>query len=99
MEVARECDRSVARLPCPPISPRVIRITLIAGRSSHDFLYLQATIPTPCTLSSNGRFPSASIGATSCFCDVTTSPRARSEEHTSELQSPMYLVCRLLLEK
>src|SRR5436189_3318237 len=25
--------------------------------------------------------------------------RARSEEHTSELQSPMYLVCRLLLEK
>src|SRR6476469_9921317 len=26
-------------------------------------------------------------------------PRCRSEEHTSELQSPMYLVCRLLLEK
>src|ERR1017187_476017 len=26
-------------------------------------------------------------------------PCYRSEEHTSELQSPMYLVCRLLLEK
>src|ERR1017187_3502272 len=26
-------------------------------------------------------------------------PSRRSEEHTSELQSPMYLVCRLLLEK
>src|SRR5437762_4964441 len=26
-------------------------------------------------------------------------PFRRSEEHTSELQSPMYLVCRLLLEK
>src|SRR5437764_7726088 len=26
-------------------------------------------------------------------------PHHRSEEHTSELQSPMYLVCRLLLEK
>src|ERR1017187_10843711 len=25
--------------------------------------------------------------------------RYRSEEHMSELQSPMYLVCRLLLEK
>src|SRR5436189_4316909 len=25
--------------------------------------------------------------------------KPRSEEHTSELQSPMYLVCRLLLEK
>src|SRR2546426_8820352 len=33
---------------------------------------------------------------------VATSPRipaARSEEHTSELQSPCNLVCRLLLEK
>src|SRR5436189_3717095 len=28
-----------------------------------------------------------------------TPSRWRSEEHTSELQSPMYLVCRLLLEK
>src|SRR5437762_10272694 len=27
------------------------------------------------------------------------SQNQRSEEHTSELQSPMYLVCRLLLEK
>src|SRR6266487_2652342 len=26
-------------------------------------------------------------------------PVARSEEHTSELQSPVHLVCRLLLEK
>src|SRR5438876_8944741 len=25
--------------------------------------------------------------------------KARSEEHTSELQSPVHLVCRLLLEK
>src|SRR6202011_3726081 len=30
---------------------------------------------------------------------VTSDMAARSEEHTSELQSPMYLVCRLLLEK
>src|SRR5438876_6677406 len=27
------------------------------------------------------------------------SERRRSEEHTSELQSPVHLVCRLLLEK
>src|SRR3712207_7039728 len=27
------------------------------------------------------------------------SPRGRSEEHTSELQSRQYFVCRLLLEK
>src|SRR5437762_9790027 len=36
----------------------------------------------------------ASASRTSDFDD----PK-RSEEHTSELQSPMYLVCRLLLEK
>src|SRR2546425_9205877 len=35
--------------------------------------------------------PSASRGASRC--------RMRSEEHTSELQSLAYLVCRLLLEK
>src|SRR5437764_10836666 len=31
--------------------------------------------------------------------DESADDRRRSEEHTSELQSPMYLVCRLLLEK
>src|ERR1017187_8041951 len=36
-----------------------------------------------------------------CRSGFTARKRAgpRSEEHTSELQSPMYLVCRLLLEK
>src|SRR5258707_10266861 len=36
------------------------------------------------------------------WCSPMRSPpkrRARSEEHTSELQSRQYLVCRLLLEK
>src|SRR5437879_5291653 len=31
--------------------------------------------------------------------EVNTALDKRSEEHTSELQSPMYLVCRLLLEE
>src|SRR2546422_4820311 len=30
---------------------------------------------------------------------LATSPAPRSEEHTSELQSRLHLVCRLLLEK
>src|SRR5438552_7053715 len=30
---------------------------------------------------------------------ITVNDEARSEEHTSELQSPDHLVCRLLLEK
>src|SRR5256885_10828354 len=36
-------------------------------------------------------------GATVNTCE--NAARARSEEHTSELQSPCNLVCRLLLEK
>src|SRR5437762_5812806 len=32
-------------------------------------------------------------------CSSAGPTPSRSEEHTSELQSPMYLVCRLLLEK
>src|SRR3712207_7935716 len=32
-------------------------------------------------------------------CHVHAGIRPRSEEHTSELQSRQYLVCRLLLEK
>src|SRR5437762_9555072 len=43
---------------------------------------------------------STDMGATfSSPADLTPSSNGRSEEHTSELQSPMYLVCRLLLEK
>src|SRR2546426_1434720 len=33
------------------------------------------------------------------FLLIYTNDNARSEEHTSELQSPCNLVCRLLLEK
>src|SRR3712207_8020820 len=34
-----------------------------------------------------------------CPCARSVTDAARSEEHTSELQSRQYLVCRLLLEK
>src|SRR3712207_7161425 len=37
--------------------------------------------------------------ATAAATDRRTTGAARSEEHTSELQSRQYLVCRLLLEK
>src|SRR5258708_21960977 len=61
----------------------------------------------------SGRTPSASIAKSepvlpkpvkisSAMSSVPASrqaPATRSEEHTSELQSPDHLVCRLLLEK
>src|SRR3712207_8928576 len=37
--------------------------------------------------------------STSGCCGYETASPPRSEEHTSELQSRQYLVCRLLLEK
>src|SRR5437763_13211385 len=44
--------------------------------------------------------PPASVSAPiGTWYRTMMSVRDRSEEHTSELQSPMYLVCRLLLEK
>src|SRR5437764_11066887 len=47
--------------------------------------------------------PSRTRSTSSTTCSPTRSGTrrrtGRSEEHTSELQSPMYLVCRLLLEK
>src|SRR5690348_17627908 len=44
--------------------------------------------------------PSGRPAAIAGFIRCTTEPSGRrSEEHTSELQSPVHLVCRLLLEK
>src|SRR5438552_13205160 len=37
--------------------------------------------------------------ASDCCCRAAEALSDRSEEHTSELQSPDHLVCRLLLEK
>src|SRR5947207_8018763 len=43
--------------------------------------------------------PSSPSSAVESQCSTGTSASARSEEHTSELQSHSDLVCRLLLEK
>src|SRR5256885_8481045 len=52
-------------------------------------------------LGNGGRAPSGVCHAPSVHVAVRwyCSPKLRSEEHTSELQSPCNLVCRLLLEK
>src|SRR5258708_31803209 len=49
----------------------------------------------------NGQNPAEHIFGAHLVTDERSglSPCSRSEEHTSELQSPDHLVCRLLLEK
>src|SRR2546426_9180301 len=42
---------------------------------------------------------SVRVAASHTSSAMSTAPCTRSEEHTSELQSPCNLVCRLLLEK
>src|SRR2546422_2599950 len=61
-----------------------------------DVIAMSAT-PIPRTL----QMSLAGLRATSEACAGSASPtsRSRSEEHTSELQSRLHLVCRLLLEK
>src|SRR5690349_24215408 len=46
-----------------------------------------------------GRRPSSQVPSLSALIGVLPDACARSEEHTSELQSRRDLVCRLLLEK
>src|SRR5258708_9163340 len=47
----------------------------------------------------NSLLPFATWPWWSMKCGTTSTDTSRSEEHTSELQSPDHLVCRLLLEK
>src|SRR4051812_49922481 len=69
----------------------------ISTLSLHDALpilmmWTRCTVPSPPEIS----IPPSLTGA---FSPSTAESRSRSEEHTSELQSHVNLVCRLLLEK
>src|SRR2546426_2346408 len=61
-------------------------------------------LPPPCKRSSDPKpFPGLTRKPLCAACEQAhepiSQPPGRSEEHTSELQSPCNLVCRLLLEK
>src|SRR2546426_8765023 len=63
--------------------------TEIYNLSLHDALPISSARPPRTSWS----------GSSAAACTGPCSSRSRSEEHTSELQSPCNLVCRLLLEK
>src|SRR3712207_8983992 len=86
--------------------------TEIYTLSLHDALPICSPPPTvPCWPSTRApRSPPAASGCGPCSSSwppdrtrrrgrACCAPPWRSEEHTSELQSRQYLVCRLLLEK
>src|SRR3712207_7091299 len=55
--------------------------------------------PSPITYTRNVEDPVIHTGMPPSFTFTPFFSAGRSEEHTSELQSRQYLVCRLLLEK
>src|SRR5437762_11011137 len=77
----------------------------------NEMIFRNCASLTTATLSLHDALPISVLWGSSCelpcvpfrsgaeVAPPVISNRARSEEHTSELQSPMYLVCRLLLEK
>src|SRR5688500_19942519 len=69
--------------------------TAIYTLSLHDALPISGSLRWTVRTPANGR--AAKSQRTSA--GPGTHPSGRSEEHTSELQSPCNLVCRLLLEK
>src|SRR3712207_7555461 len=78
--------------------------TEIYTLSLHDALPISWPSPSRWATRSTAPWPARRprcCGAGSCgsSCCTTSRGRSRSEEHTSELQSRQYLVCRLLLEK
>src|SRR3712207_7676659 len=73
----------------PPVTASLASDRVLASRATHSQVSSRCVSTAPF---SRGRRSPAISGRTS-------TGRQRSEEHTSELQSRQYLVCRLLLEK
>src|SRR3712207_6934912 len=79
--------------------------TEIYTLSLHDALPISSTRSSPRACTSpptrrcSRRAPSTPSSTTAWTRPAASRSSRRSEEHTSELQSRQYLVCRLLLEK
>src|SRR2546422_8210556 len=103
----------ISRLHAPSVGKRpgtMAQVRIPLGPHSTARLLVMAS--TPALAIADGTVKGAPISADTVRIDITTLLRSpasiqrrpaatvrRSEEHTSELQSRLHLVCRLLLEK
>src|SRR3712207_7891661 len=81
----------------PPRSTLFPYTTLF--RSAFGVRTAEVTHPQQPSLSAGGSSSGSGAALAAELCFGTIGTDTRSEEHTSELQSRQYLVCRLLLEK
>src|SRR5258707_2511244 len=80
-----------------PLSPAPSAIIFLGGAfPAFDKVHGNVCLPSPFGAGARRRPGGRALGFGR---PRRLKPRARSEEHTSELQSRQYLVCRLLLEK
>src|SRR6266850_2179416 len=105
---------SVSEVMRPPLRSRAVSLLSLTARrpkfdSASPVFFFNDTATTeiytlslhdalPIFAISRGRMSPCHLGPV-WFLRCEASRRRRSEEHTSELQSPCNLVCRLLLEK
>src|SRR6266446_5133055 len=93
LELAVGPDRLVRHVPGEPGVAEALEQRDVAGL---DGVQLQLRQPCELVLAESPRQGPAPVGTAHRLHERA---HARSEEHTSELQSPCNLVCRLLLEK
>src|SRR5687768_17179220 len=81
--------QKMARAPLMPVTATAIQTTDIQNSPRNTIAPMNPAAATA----------QASARLTTLLAPRSTTPAHRSEEHTSELQSRLHLVCRLLLEK
>src|SRR5256885_12563140 len=89
-------DLAPSLAPSYPPSAELARNARVSGRAAYDRLVAEADADPQAFW---GRLAREFVAWKRPFTRVLDESRARSEEHTSEIQSPCNLVCRLLLEK
>src|SRR3712207_8192734 len=75
----------------PPLTTEAVTSAMCSGDICSS--------PCPKPVSASAGLLERKFGSPDTLLAATGMVRSRSEEHTSELQSRQYLVCRLLLEK
>src|SRR5216684_2902629 len=87
------------RETCPAPRPQSMHIHVTPHRASDVSRARAAPASAPAPPRPRAQSSSSSSSSSGSANAMIASPALRSEEHTSELQSRLHLVCRLLLEK